>query len=60
MKKTIITDFYRNLDFKKKSLFKKAAMEQTGWSESTFQYKMRNNNLNKLEVQTCEKIMSEI
>jgi hypothetical protein len=58
-KKNVIRK-YRSLSFKEKSSYKKSVIELTGWSESTFQYKMRKENLSKLEIITCEKIMSEL
>jgi hypothetical protein len=51
---------YRTLSYKEKCLFKKMAIENTGWSGSTFQYKMRNGNLNKMEKNTCENLITTI
>lgn len=56
MKKQPIIIFYRKLDFKEKSLFKKAVMMGTGWSSPTFQYKFREGNFSKLELKEIEKI----
>ena len=51
---------YRTLSYKQKCLFKRMAIEKTGWSGSTFQYKMRNANLNKMETSTCDELITTV
>lgn len=58
-RKITVISYYRLLKHKQKSQLKKAIMETCGWSESTFHYKMENQNFEKLEIEATEKIISE-
>lgn len=56
-RKTTVISYYRLLEFKQKSVFKNRVIEITGWSEPTFSYKMREQNLTKLELEALEQII---
>lgn len=58
-RKITVISYYRLLKLKQKSQLKKIIMETCDWSESTFHYKMENQNFEKLEIEAIEKIISE-
>jgi len=60
-KKRIINviSYYRLLKNKDKGLLKVCIMEKCDFSESTFQYRIRNANFNRLELIAVEEIISK-
>jgi len=58
-RKITVISYYRLLKHKQKSQLKKLIMEVCDWSESTFHYKMENQNFEKLEIEATEKIINE-
>jgi len=58
-RKITVISYYRLLRLKQKGKIKEVIMETCGWSESTFQYKMVNQNFDKLELEATEKIIDE-
>lgn len=56
----IIIDYYKELPEYKKIQFRQQAMAITGWSRSTFFYKMQHGRLNKLEIDALEELIRNI
>ena len=56
----VIIDYYRELAEYKKIQFRQKAMAITGWSRSTFFYKMQHGNLKQLEIDALTELINTI
>lgn len=56
----IIIDYYNNLSERKKNQFRKEAIAITGWSRSTFFYKMLHGNFKQLEIKALNELIKNI
>lgn len=56
----VIIDYYKELPDYKKNQFRQEAMSITGWSRSTFFYKMQHGNLKQLEIEALSQLIKTI
>lgn len=56
----VIIDYYRELPEYKKIQFRRQAMKTTGWSRSTFFYKMQHGNFKMLEIEALKQLVKTI
>ena len=54
-----IIDHYNALDEQQKTKFRDDILKITGWSYTTFYYKMKNDNFSKLEKEAIEKYITK-
>lgn len=54
-----IIDHYNALDEQRKKIFRDDILKITGWSYTTFYYKIKNDNFSKLEREAIEKYITK-